>query len=112
MQTVSSVHISSLCVREHYYQREHLQFPYFMKLGEGILMFKVLACFPADVQHCLLLMETILPMTLLNFPIKMENLSVFFIPKSCFLGGVSAIYIKNIVHFSAVQLAALTTKAG
>ena len=59
-------------------------------MNEGILMFKVLGCFPADVQHCLLLMETILPMSLVNFPKKMENLSVFFIPKSCFLGEVSA----------------------
>ena len=66
-------------------------------------MFKVLGCFPADVQHCLLLMETILPMSLVHFPKKMENLSVFFIPKSCFLGGVSASNIKNIFRYPAVQ---------
>jgi len=33
----------------------------------------------------------------------MENLSVFFIPKSCFLGGVSASNIKNIYRYPAVQ---------
>ena len=63
-------------------------------------MFKVLGCFPADVQHCLLLMETILPMSLVNFPKMMENLPVFFIPKSCFLAGVSA---SNIFRYPAVQ---------
>ena len=33
----------------------------------------------------------------------MENLSVFIIPKSCFLGGVSASNIKNIFRYPAVQ---------
>ena len=106
------MHISSLCIRELYHQREHLQFPYFMKLGEGILMFKVLGCFPADVQHCLLLMETILPMSLVNFPKKMENLSVFSFQRAVF----SEEFQLQISKTSTVTLqfnpAALATEAG
>jgi len=66
-------------------------------------MFKVLGCFSADRAALYTANRNNITNELSLFSQKDGNPICFFILISCFLGGVSAISIKNIFHFSAVQ---------
>jgi len=66
-------------------------------------MFKVLGCFSADRAALNTVNRSYITKELSLFSQEDGNPICFFILTSCFLGGVSAIYIKNIFHSSAVQ---------
>ena len=66
-------------------------------------MFKVLGCFSADGAALNTVNRGYITKELSLFSQEDGNPICFFILTSCFLGGVSAIYIKNIFHSSAVQ---------
>ena len=66
-------------------------------------MFKVLGCFSADCAALYTVNRNNITNELSLFSRKDRNPICFFILIICFLGGDSAIYIKNIFHFSAVQ---------
>ena len=66
-------------------------------------MFKVLGCFSADRAALYTANRNNITNELSLFSQKDGNPICFFSLISCFLGGVSAISIKNIFHFSAVQ---------
>ena len=66
-------------------------------------MFKVLGCFSADRAALYTVNRSYITNELSLFSQDDGNPICFFILSSCFLGGVSATYIKNIFHSSAVQ---------
>ena len=66
-------------------------------------MFKVLGCFSADRAALNTVNRSYITKELSLFSQEDGNPICFFILTSCFLGGVSATYIKNIFHSSAVQ---------